>query len=238
MPTAPRSGPAPSSSSPTPTPAAPSAELLPRFDTITYGELSDRVNAITDALAGDPVRPGDRVALLGFTSVDYTIRRHRADRPRRGLGAAADQRARRAAAPDHRRDRAGRHRRRASTTSTTPWNSSSPASRRRGWSCSTTCRRSTTIATPLTPPSRGWPKQVSSRRRDPGRRRSRAEPNLPAVQPSIADDDDPLALLIYTSGSTGAPKGAMYPRSWSPTSWRRSVRRIWGDAGHPPVDHA
>ena len=46
-----------------------SAELLPRFDTISYAEVSDRVSAIANALTG--VRPGDRVALLGFTSIDY-----------------------------------------------------------------------------------------------------------------------------------------------------------------------
>src|SRR6476620_2352129 len=49
-----------------------SAELLPRFDTITYRELSDRVNAVAAALTQNPVRPGDRVAVLGFTSIDYT----------------------------------------------------------------------------------------------------------------------------------------------------------------------
>ena len=49
-----------------------SAELLPRFDTITYRELSDRVNAAAAALTQNPVRPGDRVAILGFTSIDYT----------------------------------------------------------------------------------------------------------------------------------------------------------------------
>src|SRR6202011_3970316 len=49
-----------------------SAELLPRFDTVTYRELSDRVGAVAAALTQNPVRPGDRVAVLGFTSVDYT----------------------------------------------------------------------------------------------------------------------------------------------------------------------
>src|SRR5881227_2011661 len=49
-----------------------SAELLPRFDTITYRELSDRVNAVGAALAQNPVQPGNRVAVLGFTSIDYT----------------------------------------------------------------------------------------------------------------------------------------------------------------------
>jgi fatty acid CoA ligase FadD9 len=49
-----------------------SAELLPHFDTITYRELSDRVNVAAAALTHDPVRSGDRVAILGFTSIDYT----------------------------------------------------------------------------------------------------------------------------------------------------------------------
>src|SRR5258705_12593124 len=48
-----------------------SVELLPHFDTITYRELSDRVNAVAAALTQNPVRPGDRVAILGFTSTDY-----------------------------------------------------------------------------------------------------------------------------------------------------------------------
>jgi fatty acid CoA ligase FadD9 len=52
-----------------------SLELLPQFETVTYSELWDRVGAVANALAsgrGNPVRPGDRVCVLGFTSVDYT----------------------------------------------------------------------------------------------------------------------------------------------------------------------
>src|SRR5690349_15768291 len=49
-----------------------SASLLPRFETITYRELSGRVDAVAAALTHSPVRPGDRVAILGFTSIDYT----------------------------------------------------------------------------------------------------------------------------------------------------------------------
>ena len=47
------------------------SRLLPHFDTITYRELWDRVNALTSAAAD--VHPGDRVAILGFASVDYTV---------------------------------------------------------------------------------------------------------------------------------------------------------------------
>ncbi len=49
---------------------------------------------------------------------------------------------------------------------------------------------------------------------------SRRGAQLPAVQPFIADDDDPLTLLVYTSGSTGTPKGAMYPERLVANSWR------------------
>ena len=49
------------------------ASLQPRFDTLTYRETWHRVRALANALAGDPVQPGDRVATLGFTSADYTI---------------------------------------------------------------------------------------------------------------------------------------------------------------------
>jgi len=49
------------------------AHFAPRFDTITYGETWARVKALADALANDPVHPGDRVATLGFTSADYAV---------------------------------------------------------------------------------------------------------------------------------------------------------------------
>ena len=49
------------------------AELQPRFEAITHGQLWERVRTLADVWRGDPVNPGDRVALLGFTSVDYTV---------------------------------------------------------------------------------------------------------------------------------------------------------------------
>lgn len=47
-------------------------QALRRFDTVTYGQLWQRVSALAAALAVRAVRPGDRVATLGFCSVDYT----------------------------------------------------------------------------------------------------------------------------------------------------------------------
>jgi fatty acid CoA ligase FadD9 len=51
-----------------------SARRLPRFDTITYGELWARVRALATAWRQDPqgpVSPGDFVATVGFASPDY-----------------------------------------------------------------------------------------------------------------------------------------------------------------------
>jgi fatty acid CoA ligase FadD9 len=48
-------------------------QLQPRFETITYRETWSRVRALADALTGNPVQPGDRVATLGFTSADYAV---------------------------------------------------------------------------------------------------------------------------------------------------------------------
>lgn len=49
-----------------------SALLLPRFETITYAELRDRIERVARALLADGLRPGDRVCILGFTGIDYT----------------------------------------------------------------------------------------------------------------------------------------------------------------------
>ncbi|BBZ26324.1 oxidoreductase [Mycolicibacterium madagascariense] len=49
------------------------AQLQPRFDTLSYRETWARVRALADALAANPVQPGDRVATLGFTSADYAV---------------------------------------------------------------------------------------------------------------------------------------------------------------------
>jgi fatty acid CoA ligase FadD9 len=53
-----------------------STTLMPRFDTISYRELWDRVRAIAAAWRHDPenpVVPGDVVATIGFSSADYLV---------------------------------------------------------------------------------------------------------------------------------------------------------------------
>src|SRR5580693_6174457 len=47
------------------------AQLLPWFAQVTYGELDSRVSELSRALTDGMISPGDRVCVLGFTSVDY-----------------------------------------------------------------------------------------------------------------------------------------------------------------------
>lgn len=62
-----------------PTTGRTAKELLPAFQTITYRELWARASALAGALsvpttsALPPIRAGDRVGILGFSSVDYTV---------------------------------------------------------------------------------------------------------------------------------------------------------------------
>jgi fatty acid CoA ligase FadD9 len=48
-------------------------QLADRFDTVTYGQLWQRVTALAAVLAHDGLQAGDRVATLGFCSIHYTI---------------------------------------------------------------------------------------------------------------------------------------------------------------------
>ncbi|WP_123029140.1 carboxylic acid reductase [Mycolicibacterium stellerae] len=209
------------------------AELLPRFQTISYGELSGRVQSITNALACDPVRPGDRVALLGFTSVDYTS----IDVALIGLGAVS--------VPLQTSAPAAQLRPIISETEPTLIASSVDY-----------LSDATELVLTGFAPARlivfDYLSQVDDHRDalDAAKARlaeagsrvivetladvCRRGAQLPAVPPFIADEDDPLTLLVYTSGSTGTPKGAMYPERLVANSWRRSVRGSWGDDGINP----
>ncbi len=208
-----------------------SAELLPRFDTITYRELSDRVNAVAAALTQNPVRPGDRVAILGFTSIDYTT----VDMALLRLGAIS--------VPLQTSAPVAQLRPIAAETEPVVILSSVDF-------------LDDAVELMLTGhlPERlvvfDYHGEVDDHREALGAATTRLA-GTPVVVETLADvfvrgnalptppafdsgDDTTLALLIYTSGSTGTPKGAMYPAKAVTNSWRRSSMAMWGNEGATP----
>lgn len=131
------------------------ARLLPRFDTITYGQLWDRVRATAAAWHEAGVTAGDRVAILGFTSADYTA----IDTALGQLGAVSvplqTSSSPAALAPIVVETEPGSSPR-ASTTCPTQSNSRSPRMPRPSWWCSTTTPRSTTIGMPWSRLASDW----------------------------------------------------------------------------------
>ena len=206
------------------------AELQPRFDTITYAELSQRVDAVHRALADGPVRPGDRVAILGFTSVDYTT----VDIALVALGAVS-----------------------VPLQTSAPAAQLLPIVAETEPTVIAASIDFLTDAVELmlagSAPSRlvvfDFRPQVDDHRDALEAARARLPRGvtvetlaevmargsaLPATPWAVGAEQDPLTLLIYTSGSTGTPKGAMYPERMVVNSWRRSARGTWGDEGGYP----
>jgi fatty acid CoA ligase FadD9 len=197
------------------------AELLPRFETITYRQLWQRAGAIASAWANKPIRPGDRVCVLGFTSVDYTI----IDVALIRLGAVA--------VPLQTN---------AALTQLAPIVAETQPGIIAA-SIDHLCDAVELVLTGHTPtrlvvfdhcPEVHDQREAVEAARDRLAKAgttvivetladvvARGE-RLSAVAPFISDEPDPLALLIYTSGSTGAPKGAMYPERLVANFWHRS----------------
>lgn len=214
--------------------------LLPRFGTITYGELWERVRAVAAAWYGDadtPLRAGDFVGILGFTSSDYTT----LDLACIHLGLVA-----------------------------VPMQSSAPVAQLTAIVAETEPRvlaatpelldAAVTCALSESGPQRlvvfdyhpedddqraafdaararladaGSAVRVESL--DEVLARGRALPPAPLF---VADPgEDPLALLIYTSGSTGTPKGAMYSQRLVARGWvnRPDVAAI--NFNYMPMSH-
>jgi fatty acid CoA ligase FadD9 len=190
-----------------------SLQLLSRFDTITYREVWDRVGRIASALAGDsahPVRPGDRVAFLGFTSIDYTT----IDLASIQLGAVS-----------------------VPLQTSAPLTQLRPIVAETEPSVLATSIDHLGDAVELVltghAPKRlivfDYHPQADAQREAFDAAKARlADAGSPVIAETLTDvldrgkalpttpmsgsgEDDPLTLLIYTSGSTGAPKGAMYP---------------------------
>jgi fatty acid CoA ligase FadD9 len=208
-----------------------SAGLLPRFDTVTYRELSDRVNTVAAALNHNPVRPGDRVAILGFTSIDYTI----VDMALLRLGAIS--------VPLQTNAPVAQLRPIAVETEPVVILSSVDF-------------LDDAVELMLTGHLSerlvvfDYYDGVDAHREALAAATTRLA-ETPAVVETLADvlgrgatlgavpwfdsgDDTTLALLIYTSGSTGTPKGAMYPTKAVMNSWRRSSMAMWGSGRGTP----
>ncbi len=205
------------------------AQLRPWFDTLTYGELAERVDAVARGLTDDAVSHGDRVCVLGFTSVDYTTidialgRIGAVSVPLQTSAAIAQlqpivietEPTLIAASVDYLSDAvdlilAG------SDAGHTPGRL--VIFDYRG---EVDDHREALQAAHERLDEKGIYIETLQELRDHGA----ALPAKPAVESNAAD---PLALLIYTSGSTGAPKGAMYPQSNVAKMWNRSTKNWFG----------
>ncbi|WP_136244192.1 carboxylic acid reductase [Mycobacterium intracellulare] len=203
------------------------AELLPRFETITYGELGERVSALGRAWAGESVRPGDRVCVLGFNSVDYAT----IDIALGTIGAVS-----------------------VPLQTSAAISSLQPivAETEPSLIASSVNQLPDAVELilagdhvpgklvvfdyqPQVDDQREAVEAAAARLADSGvavealadvlrRGKDLPAPELPA------SDEDSLALLIYTSGSTGAPKGAMYPQSNVGKMWRRGSKNWFGES--------
>ncbi|MCX2932902.1 carboxylic acid reductase [Mycobacterium sp. CVI_P3] len=200
------------------------AELVPEFETITYRQLWDRVQALAGSWSGGTVKAGDRVAVLGFTSVDYTT----VDLALALLGAvcvplqtsavvtqlqpilAETEPVVIASSIDH-------------LDGAVELALAGPAPKRLvvfDFSPEVDDQRESLAAATDRLAGTGVTVTTLADEIDRGTGSS--------IDPPATAEDDPLALLIYTSGSTGAPKGAMYPAHKVADMWLAAAAH-WDD---------
>ncbi|MFR9749490.1 carboxylic acid reductase [Nocardia sp. 004] len=198
---------------------------LPKYHTITYGQLWERVRTVAAAWHGaadNPLRTGDFVAMLGFISSDYVT----LDLACASLGLVS-----------------------------VPLQSSAPRAQLNAIVAETTPQLlaatpellDAAVECVLSVPVRRLlvfdyhPDDDDQRAAfDAARERLAAAGSpvlvetfdellargsgLPPAPLYIAEpDEDPLALLIYTSGSTGKPKGAMHPERLVTAGWQSGL---------------
>ena len=197
-----------------------SIRYLPRFGTITYRQLRDRIGAVVAGLTTGSkvsVRPGDTVCVLGFTSVDYTV-----------IDLAL-MRMRAIAVPLH---------------TSAPVAALRPIVAEAEPVVIASSVRALADAVELLEADRpamllvfDFHPEVDEHRDALAAARDRVAglgagfvvetltemtarlAELPPVPE--AEEPDPLSLILYTSGSTGTPKGAMYSESLIANMWRR-----------------
>jgi fatty acid CoA ligase FadD9 len=214
-----------------------SLELQPQFVTISYRELWCRVGALASALSNDAVhavRPGDRVCVLGFTSVDYTT----VDLALVVLGAVS-----------------------VPLQTSAPISQLGPIVEETAptviaSSIDDLAQAVELIQTTHTPKRLVVfdyrPEVDDAREAFEGAKaqltragvevivetladvldRGRA---LPAVPVFTSADADPLTLLIYTSGTTGAPKGAMQSERLVANHWHELSKSWSGSSTAPSI---
>ncbi len=204
-----------------------SAELLPRFETITYGELGERVSALGRAWASDSLSAGDRVCVLGFNSVDYAT----IDMALGTIGAVS-----------------------VPLQTSAAIASLQPIVAETEPSLIASSVNQLPEAVELILAGDHVPgklvvfdyrPEVDDQREAVDSAVARLAGTGVVVEaladvlrrgkdlPPVAEqetDEDSLALLIYTSGSTGAPKGAMYPQSNVGKMWRRGSKNWFGES--------
>ncbi|MFC9898159.1 carboxylic acid reductase [Nocardia sp. NPDC127579] len=187
-------------------------QLRPEFETITYAELGARVDAVTAAWYESGVRAGDFVAIVGFTSIDYTI----LDLACVRLGAVAVPM--QASAPVAQLA--------SILAETAPRVVAASAEL---LDHAVNCMLAAAVPAAVVvfdfraKDEKHCAAVDSAQARLEGRvvaldaliERGRGLPAAPVCEPA----DDTLTMLIYTSGSTGTPKGAMYTEPL--------VRKIW-----------
>ncbi|GHG91341.1 putative fatty-acid-CoA ligase FadD [Streptomyces lanatus] len=210
-----------------------SIRLLPRYETTTYRELWTRVRAV----AGEwhhrpdhPLRPGERVAVLGFTSRDWAT----VDLACIHLGAVTVP-LQTSAAPAQLR---------AIMAETEPFVVAASLERLDAAvdliRDSDSVRRLVvfdfhpeaddhreTLAAALDRLTEARPAVVVDILRDLIERGA-ALPEAPLF--TAADGEDPLAMLIYTSGSTGTPKGAMYTERLAGAMWGGAWAKLFDES--------
>ncbi|GAS91992.1 carboxylic acid reductase [Mycolicibacterium brisbanense] len=203
-----------------------SAQLLPRFETITYRQLGDRIQAVTNAWHNHPVKPGDRVAILGFTSVDYTT----IDVALIELGAVSVPL--QTSAPVAQLQPIITETEPKVIASSVDFIDDAVALVQAGpaparlvvfdYRPEVDDHREAFEAAKAALAGTGVQVEAFADVLDRGR-------SLADAPLYVSGHANPLTLLIYTSGSTGTPKGAMYPESKVATMWRIASKASWDE---------
>ncbi|MFI8962651.1 carboxylic acid reductase [Streptomyces sp. NPDC053493] len=208
------------------------ARLLPRYETTSYAELWDRVRAVASEWHHSPDRPlraGERVALLGFTSRDYAT----LDLACIHLGAVSVP-LQTSAAPAQLR---------SIVAETEPFLVA--ASLERLDAAVELIRDSASVRRLVVFDCHP---EVDDHRETLAAARERLAETRPGVAVDVLaeivergaalpeaplyeapDGEDPLAMLIYTSGSTGTPKGAMYTERLAGAMWGGAWAKLFDD---------